>query len=125
MSRFVLQPVRILQDRFVTDKTKSSIEHDFRSLCAAMVTKGRCDEREIAKLGFLRRGEFIGRTRDSKKSGVEHIFLLFSEGGTGDIGFVSKRDSSFQERIIEAFRVEVAEYDGRIIEAPNQGSDRP
>ena len=91
---------------------------DFEGLCRKFAPQG--EKEELFKLARLSRGMFIGRTKSVRFPGREVIFTLWTPNRVGEIGFVLKNDPSFETRMIEAYRVEDATYDGVITE--NEGS---
>lgn len=119
MSRFILQPTRVLLTSFVTSKAGEPLELTFKELCAKLVPDR--SPRERAKLASLRRGMFIGRSihrnaDQNAKVVSSGIFLLENPGQSGEFGRVLRADPSFEHRILECYKILLAEYDGRIIE---------
>jgi len=117
VSKFILKPARLLQTRLVTSKTGEAIELEFPELLAKFVPVP--DRMEGMKLVGLRHGMFIGLTNSARTPGKKVVFVLYNENGTGNVDFVLKNDPSFEMRLIEAYRVEEATYDGVISENQN------
>ena len=109
-----MKPARLLQTRLVTSKTGDAIELEFPQLLAKLIPHP--DRMEAVKLVGLRRGAFIGLTRSAKVPGKQVVFVLYNANGSGNVDFVLKNDPSFEQRLIEAYRVEEAVYDGVITE---------
>lgn len=120
VSLFIVKPARVLQTRFVTSKTGPDEQYSFKELLARFLPTG-VSKSEASKLLGLRAGMFIGKVRSAKTPGKEVQFVLYNQDGSGNIDFVLKNDPSFESRLIEAYRVEHAEYDVTLTEAPAQG----
>lgn len=116
VSKFILQPARLLQTRLVTSKMGEPIELEFVQLLAKMVPNR--DRIEAMKLMGLRRGMFIGLTQSAKTPGKQVVFVLYNPEGGGNVDFVLKEDPTFEQRMLEAYRVEEATYDAVITETP-------
>jgi hypothetical protein len=117
VSKFILKPARLLQTRLVTSKTGEPVELDFRQLLAKFLSYP--DRMDAMKLMGLRHGAFIGLTKSARTPGKQVVFVLYNENRTGNVDFVLKSDPSFAIRLVEAYRVEAAVYDGVITEAQN------
>lgn len=115
VSKFVLKPARLLQTRLVPSKDEKAIELSFPELVTYFA---RADRGEGMKLCGLRQGMYVGLTNSAKMPGRKIIFVLYNENRTGNVDFVLKNDPSFSTRLLEAYRVEEASYDGVITEAP-------
>jgi hypothetical protein len=114
VSHFVLKPARLLQTRLVTSKTDPAFELDFKQLVQRFVSPNAINER--LKLLNLRHGMFLGLSRSKLRPGGKCIFVLFNIDRGGNIDFVLKRDPSFEQRLLESYFVESAEYDAKLSE---------
>ena len=114
MSKFVLKPARLLQTRLVTSKTDPEFSLDFKAMVKRFVPPNAAFER--TKLLNLKHGMFIGLSRSQRRPGEKCIFVLANLDRGGDIAFVLRKDPSFENRLIEAYFVESAEYDAKVTE---------
>lgn len=113
MSRFVLQPARILLTRLAPDPSKEVEEKTFEQMFVELAQKNRL---EGAKLGLLKQGSYVGTCWSARSPGTKIVFVLLTAGGNGNIDFVLKADPSFPQRLISVYRVESAEYDAKVSE---------
>lgn len=114
MSRFVLQPARILQTRFAASKTEPAEEVTFDELVKKLTPAK--DPMEGIKLGRLKPGCFVGLVKSQRTPNKLVIFVLHNLDNSGDIEFILKADPSFEGRLVCAYRVDVAEFDARVTE---------
>lgn len=121
MSKFVLKPARLLQTRLVTSKTDPEFEVDFKQLVKKLVPSD-APVYERTKVLNLRHGMFVGKARSLRRPGHATMFVLFNVDRSGDIEFVLKKDPSFEQRLLEAYFVETAQYDAKVTETVKQGT---
>lgn len=114
MSRFVLQPGRILQESFAVDRTKDPVERNFSELIKELVPDR--DIFEAKKLGFLKQGCFVGTIRHPEIVNKSRVFLFYGVNGSGDMSKSFQEDPTLPERIEKIYRVDVAEYDSTFTE---------
>ena len=117
VSRFVLKPARLLLTRFVTSRTGDEQSLDLKGLMERFAPTREPGDR--INLMHLRRGEFMGLVRSGKNPNRIVTFLLVNPDQSGNVDFVLKNDPSFENRLVEVYRVEEAVYDARITEEPN------
>jgi hypothetical protein len=115
VSKFVLKPARLLQTRLVLTKSAAPIELDFVEMVAKFCPSGLPFEK--TKMTNLRHGMFVGRTKSVRRPGESTVFVLFNQDRRGNVEHVLKRDPTFEPRLIEAYFIDVAEYDAKIFEA--------
>ena len=115
MSRFLLQPARLLQTRLVAIKKEAKVELTFDELVRKLTPIK--DPQEGIKLGRLKPGSFVGLVKSSRIPGKQVIFVLHNHDNSGNLEFVLKADPSFAGRLLCAYRVDAAEFDARITEA--------
>lgn len=65
---------------------------------------------------FLKHGSFVGLVRSALEPGKVVVFFLRNIDGTGELGRVIQTDPLFGERLVCSYRIEKAEYDGKIQE---------
>lgn len=114
MSRFLLQPSRLLQTRLVDDKNQEAIDLTFDQLVKKLVPNK--DVNEAIKLGRLKPGSFVGLVHSARFPEKVVIFVLHNEDRTGELSYVLKRDPSFETRLIQAWRVAECSYDRKVTE---------
>lgn len=109
----------MLQTRLVDDKTSEPLELTFDQLVKKLVPN--LDVNEAIKLGHLKPGSFVGLVQGSRTPERVVIFVLHNEDQTGELGFVLKRDPTFETRLIQAWRVIECGYDRKVTEMPGAG----
>jgi len=108
VARFVLQPCKLRQDRLVPKKNASPIELTWRELCEKLAPSR--DVRALKGLYWLQPGSYVGllrHPRNQKSPPVNFVFV--GQGRTGVVSGLMAGDPTFVHRLLEVYRVDVAE----------------
>ena len=108
MARFILQPYKIRADNFVPLKDGDDQELTWDELAERLAPAGTVEG--LMTLRRLEPGAFVGLARHPANGQVGN-FLLLNQDRSGRITWLLKKDPTFPERLVEVFRVKVAEWD--------------
>jgi len=120
MSRFVLQPCKVRQDRVVPLK-EPPLELDGPQLVRRLAPSG--SQKELLQLRTARPGSFVGRCRGSR-TGRPVLFTVWNPDRSNRIGWLLKRDAAFPGRILEIYRLAEVDWGTRFTEIPSGKMDR-
>lgn len=112
MESFVLQPARVRGDRVNPLKAEESVELDWRGLVERVGGSGSPEA--LMTLRRLKTADFVGVRN---VGGNKTNFLITTPGGSGRIGFITKKNPAFQVEVHEVFQVIEAAYESNISEA--------
>ena len=115
MARYVLQPCKVREDQLVPQKDTEPVTFDWPQLCAKFASFKGQGRVALLNLGHLRVSGFLGLIRSAKEGQVTN-FILLNQDRTGSIDWLMKKDPTFESRLIEVYRVEVAERDAKLLE---------
>lgn len=110
MSRYLLQKCHIRDGEFVSSKDTPQ-EFDWKQLHERFAPSGRREE--LMKLRLLRHHAYVGLTNG--RHGTLN-FVLVNPDMSGRIDWILSKDSSFEGRLIEVFRVEELDLDFSLVE---------
>jgi len=120
MSRFVLQPCKIREDRVVPTKDDPIILNA-KKLVAKFVPSG--NRIECLKLRQARIGSYVGRAKGSR-TGKEVLFIIWNEDRSNKIRWILKRDEAFPDRLLEIYRLNEVDWGSRFEEKESGKKDR-
>jgi len=112
MSRIVLQPCHVRDDRFVPSRKRDPLELDQTQFLRKLTPSGTRAGMTI--LLRARVGHYVGLIRS--RGGVTN-FVFDNPRQKGRFAHLLKRDPAFAERVQEVYRVEVAEFASAVSEA--------
>jgi hypothetical protein len=120
VSRFVLRPCKIREDRVVVTE-KDPLVLNAREL----VTKfsPRRLQRELMALKNARLNSFIGLCKGSR-SGQTVPFIIWNQDRSNKIRWLLKRDAAFPDRLLEIYRLEEIDWGSRFDEPVSGEVDR-
>lgn len=117
MARFLLQPCKLREDRFVPIKNVGPVEFTWKELVERLAPS-RTDK-ALKSLYFVQPGSFVGLLKHPHPRKREREVVNFVYVGQGRTGIISgplAHDPSFANRIIEVYRVEKADRDMKMSE---------
>lgn len=120
MSEYVLQPCRVVRTAFVPAKLDPLVLN-WRELVGKLAPKGEL--LEVQKLAGLKKGCYVGLSKRTRAPG-NTVFIFQNHAGGGDFTWVANQDRTFQDRIVEAYLVESAVRDGKIIESESKKEEK-
>lgn len=110
---FVLTPCKLREDRIVPVKDTPTLLLDWNGVLAKLAPN-----RQPSAMTNLRRmdkGSFIGLARDGKTSQVRN-FILKNVDRSDKVDWLLAKDPSFPDRLVEVYRVEVANWETTVSE---------
>lgn len=112
MERFVLQPARVRGSRVNPLRAMDSLEVGWDGLVD--LVGGSQQPCALLTLRRLKTADYIGvRSRN----GVETNFLITTPGGSGRIGFITKKSPTFPAEVQRVYQVVEAAYESKVVEA--------
>lgn len=112
MERFVLQPARVRGDRVNPLKAEEAVELDWQGLVG--LVGGSQSPQALMTLRRMKAADFVGIRN---LGGNTTNFLISTPGGSGRIGFITKKNPTFPAEVQQVFQVIEAEYETSILEA--------
>lgn len=116
MSRFLLQPCKIRENR-VVPVAAAALDLDTKALLEKFAPTR--DPRELVKLRSMRIEGYLGRSRGGK-TGTEQLFFLWNQDRSNHLDFVLHGDPDFPSRVVEIYHVRVVDWGSRFDE-PESG----
>jgi hypothetical protein len=112
VERFVLQPARVRGDRVNPLKAEDPVELDWNGLVE--LVGGSESPTALMTLRRLKEADYVGvRSLGGNKTN----FLISTPGGSGRIGFITKKNPTFPAEVQQVFQVVEAAYESNISEA--------
>jgi len=113
MSRFVLQPCRLREDRLVPEKGSEPITMTWRELAGKLAPSNRFEA--LKTLQHVQNGAFVGLL-DRGEGLPPSNFCFVAQDRSGNISEVIRRSPAFAKRLIEVYRVLEADRGTGMIE---------
>jgi hypothetical protein len=120
VSRFVLQPSKIREDRVVPTGDEDLVLDTKELVTKFAPSRARP---ELAKLRSIRLGGFLGRAK-SGRTGQDVLFFIWNHDRSNKLGFLLKSDPGFPDRMKEIYRVAEVDWGCRFEEVESGKKDR-
>lgn len=120
MSRFVLQPCKIRENRVVRTDEEEVVLTVKELVAKFAPTRLRT---ELAKLRTIRIGGYVGRSK-SGRTGKDVLFFIWRDDRSNDLAFLLKADPNFPDRMKEIYRVAEVNWGTSIEEIESGKKDR-
>lgn len=118
MSRFVLQPCHLRDEKFAPIKGRGPVVFGWRELVSALAPSK--EPRAKLTLRSMQPGAYVGTVKDGSEPGMIRNFVLVNQDRSSRVGWVTRKDPSFETRLVEVYRVDEVQW-----EAAVQEFDRP
>ena len=121
-SIFTLLPCKIREDQLVPVKGAEPVVMTWTELLSQVAPGGHA---EAQKLKALQVQSYIGLSKKTKEpSSVPGTWVLLNPDRSGNIGWILKKDPTFEKRLVVAYRVEKTSLKSGVQEfsSPNQKS---
>lgn len=112
MSRFVLLPHRLREDRLVPIKGAEPIVLNWRELAAKLAPSNRIEA--VKTLRHMQRGAFVGLLKQGKREPSNFCFI--AQDRSGKISNIIRRNPSFGSNLLEVYRVVESDWGSVMLE---------
>ena len=114
MAKFTLTKCKLREDKFVKEAAFDSFSTDWDQLVERLAPSKT--KEALMNLRQLQPGAFVGLARD--KNNPENIrnFVLLNTDRSAKLDWVLKKDPSFEDRLIEVYKVEHVQLDATVLE---------
>jgi hypothetical protein len=116
MATFRLRRCKLRDGWFVPKKDEQPLEVDWKGLCEMLAPSRSPESRRTLRAG-VSANAYVGLIRQS--NGAVTNFVIRNPDMTGDVRALAKRDPTFPVRLVDAFRIESAEWDSAMLEGTN------
>jgi len=120
MSRFVLQPCRIREDRVVPTKDEPVVL-DAKELITKFAPNRVPKEKLAVRMARL--GSFLGLCKGSR-SGRTVPFIIWNPDRSNKIRWLLKQDEAFPDRLLEIYRLQEVDWGSSVEEIPSGKLDK-
>jgi hypothetical protein len=104
-----------LRDQWLVPTKEPAIDLSWSELCAKLAPSN--DPRALRSLQLLQMGAYVGLvSRPPKMPGPPSNFVLLNQDRSGSLNAVLSKDPTFGDRLLEVYRVEEVQWDGRVVE---------
>lgn len=114
MAKFVLQPCKLRQDRFVPIKDAECEEFTWKEL--ALKLAPTTTPSALRTLQYIQAGAFIGLLKHPLNASQEVNFCFVAQSRTGYLTEVLRRDPTFESRLVTVYRVVEADKGAQLVE---------
>lgn len=115
MAHIVLQPARHRDGKFSSDKRAEPLGFDAKGLLGRLLLNPKEEPLDRVRIQHIVPGAWVGLVK-ARSDGRPVCFVLRNDGGVGDYSWVVAKDMTFEERILEVFRVLSVRWDGKLEE---------
>lgn len=115
MSRFVIMPCRLREDRFVPEKECSPLELDWRELAKKLAPSNRIEA--LKTLKHIQTGAYVGLLNQGRGRPPSN-FVYIAQDRSGNAAGLIRNDPSFGSKLIEVYKVVEADRGTSFIESP-------
>lgn len=114
MAKFILTKCKLREGWLVPKKGEMPVQVDWQGLCEKLAPSNSPQAKRALRMG-IGVNSFVGLLR--QPSGQVTNFVIRNINLSGDVRSIVQRDPNFPARLVDAYRIDLADWDDAVLEA--------